>query len=989
MKRDFYLGMAIGLGVLSFSSPVMAQVSSDGTLPTPTLVPSSVNGRDFLINNGTRSGNNLFHSFSQFSIPTNGSAIFNNATDVQTIFSRITGPQVSNIDGILKTQGSASLFLMNPNGIIFGPNAQLQLGGSFLGTTANSIKFANGIEFNTVNTTPALLSVNLPIGLQMGNNPGSIQLQGAKLQAPDAKTLGFIGGDITQTGGELRVNGGNGRIELAAIGENNTVGLTRIADAWAVDTSTVQNFRDLQVLNKGMIISKGEGSASITAVGRNLTVQDESSVQSYNEGSSNGGGITFKGSSAILVQNKTDIRTDVDGSGNAGDLRISAPSIKLNNSGSIVSVAWSGTGNGGNIFVTGKDVLAQIEPAFLAANGPDNTSGFVTVTFDQGQSGNINVTADNLTFSNKGGIGNVSIGAGNSGTTTLISKNLRVDSESGLGSTAVGTGAGGDVNIITDSFFMDGSSGFATGSYADDGGNAGNIKVTARSIIARDDSGFSSDTTGIGKAGNISLNADYIELSDTQINSRTQGKGNAGTIEVTAQILKILNGGQLNVSTKDLGNAGSITVNAKEVELSGEYTNGTLANKNTGIISSVLRNPDKPNVQTGNGGNIILNSESLMIRDGAFITASTSAGQGSGGNIELSTDRLNLLNGGQIMNITRSAGNAGSIIITARDQFKISGQDPLYIARQAAYIPNQQFSDVEYNLGPSSGIYASTTPLSTGSGGSLQIIGKTVQLQDQARVSVSSQGTGGAGNLKLNADRLMLDRQSNLQAESVAGNQGNIMLSLSEALILRRGSTITTTATGKASGGNIFIQSPALVGFENSDIVANALRGRGGNIKITTQSVFGLQYRTALTAENDITASSEFGINGNVQVNTIGINPTNALNALPVDVVDSSRQIADRCGVAKNSSFVATGRGGIPQTPTKTQKTDRTWNDLRFNSLQASALVNPIVENQSQSIIEASAFSVDRSGEISLISPKTADPQPTATCGIGGSIGAL
>ena len=94
----------------------------------------NLNGTAFKINNGIRSVNNLFHSFSQFSVPTNGSAIFNNVTDVQNIFSRVTGSQLSNIDGILKTQGGANLFLMNPNGIVFGPNARLELGGSLLGT---------------------------------------------------------------------------------------------------------------------------------------------------------------------------------------------------------------------------------------------------------------------------------------------------------------------------------------------------------------------------------------------------------------------------------------------------------------------------------------------------------------------------------------------------------------------------------------------------------------------------------------------------------------------------------------------------------------------------------------------------------------------------------------------------------------------------------------------------------------------------------------
>ena len=127
MKRILIGAVAALASAISIGDRVIAQVVPDNTVGTTV----NLNGTAFEINNGIRSGNNLFHSFSQFSVPTNGSAIFNNVTDVQNILNRVTGSQLSNIDGILKTQGG--LFLMNPNGIVFGPNARLELGGSFLG----------------------------------------------------------------------------------------------------------------------------------------------------------------------------------------------------------------------------------------------------------------------------------------------------------------------------------------------------------------------------------------------------------------------------------------------------------------------------------------------------------------------------------------------------------------------------------------------------------------------------------------------------------------------------------------------------------------------------------------------------------------------------------------------------------------------------------------------------------------------------------------
>ena len=163
------------LGLLR-SETAQAQVSADGTLSTTV---TSADQRNFVIENGDRAGGNLFHSFREFSIPTGGSAYFNNAATVQNIFARITGGNVSNIDGLIRANGAANLFLLNPSGILFGSNARLDVGGSFIGTTASTIKFADGAGFSATNPTgTTLLTISTPIGLQMGNSPGTITVQG-------------------------------------------------------------------------------------------------------------------------------------------------------------------------------------------------------------------------------------------------------------------------------------------------------------------------------------------------------------------------------------------------------------------------------------------------------------------------------------------------------------------------------------------------------------------------------------------------------------------------------------------------------------------------------------------------------------------------------------------------------------------------------------------------------------------------------------------
>ena len=168
---------------------VQAQIISDGTLPTPTKVTTQ-NSLDFIITNGSQVGNNLFHSFREFSIPTEGSAFFDNALDIQNIISRVTGGSISDIDGFIKTNGSTNLFLLNPNGIIFGSNASLNINGSFLTTTANSLLFEDGNQFSaTADQTTPLLTVSIPSGLQLGNSTQPIYIQESNLQVATGREL--------------------------------------------------------------------------------------------------------------------------------------------------------------------------------------------------------------------------------------------------------------------------------------------------------------------------------------------------------------------------------------------------------------------------------------------------------------------------------------------------------------------------------------------------------------------------------------------------------------------------------------------------------------------------------------------------------------------------------------------------------------------------------------------------------------------------------
>ena len=195
LTRRLLVAGSVSLCCLVSTSPARAQITSDGTLSTTV---NSSNGRDFTINDGDRAGGNLFHSFGEFSVPTGGSAFFNNSATIENIISRVTGGSISSIDGLIRANGIANLFLLNPAGIIFGHNASLQIGGSFLASTADSLLFADGTEFSANPAAPPLLTINAPIGLNFrSNQPGVIANRGNLA----------VGQDLTLSAGNLDLEG--------------------------------------------------------------------------------------------------------------------------------------------------------------------------------------------------------------------------------------------------------------------------------------------------------------------------------------------------------------------------------------------------------------------------------------------------------------------------------------------------------------------------------------------------------------------------------------------------------------------------------------------------------------------------------------------------------------------------------------------------------------------------------------------------------------
>ena len=499
--------------LLASISTAAEEITADGT--TSTKVTSS-DGKNFDIDEGNRAGNNLFHSFQNFSVPTGGSASFNNAVDIENIFSRVTGSKISNIDGLIRANGSANLFLINPAGIILGQNARLDIGGSFLGSTADSILFPKG-KFSVLDLdNPPLLTVDVPIGLGIRDNPAPITNQSVAndlgLQVNTGQTLALIGGEITFDGGKITAP--DSKIELGGLLATGTI---TIGDNFNFSFPEGIERADVTLTNAAEInVRVREG-----ATGTGGSVEIVTATLSLNKGNQEFG---------------TQIVTDTNGNGNAGNVTIDATNIVIDGSESGIrsAVQSDGIGNAGDIKIT-TDSISLANDAFL-----NNT------TEGRGDAGQIEINANSVSLS--GG------------------SELRSDTE--------GQGNGGQIIInATDSISLDGvgsggnSSAIFARSLGEVEGSGGNINITTDSLLVTNQAEVNVSSSSRGSGGNIEVEANSIELDRGTIEAETIF-GEGGNITLSkADTLLLRNNSAITTNATELATGGNITINSNGIAL--------------------------------------------------------------------------------------------------------------------------------------------------------------------------------------------------------------------------------------------------------------------------------------------------------------------------------------------------------------------------------------------------------------------------------------
>ncbi|MGL6343874.1 MAG: filamentous hemagglutinin N-terminal domain-containing protein, partial [Waterburya sp.] len=341
--------------LITHNTVIAQPITSDGTLPQSTEVTPTDTGVE--INGGTVKGGNLFHSFGDFSVPAGSEAHFNNSTDVVNILNRVTGGNISQIDGLIRANGGANLFLINPAGIIFGEGARLDIGGSFFGTTADSLLFDNGGEFSATDPqAKPILTINAPIGLNLRDNPQPISNQstanGVGLEVQPGKNITLVGGELNFNGGILTAPGG--RIELGGLSTPGKIGISSDGSLTFPDSISRA---DVTFTNGAEVNVASDGGGFINVNADNLTLSQESQFLAgiaENNGTSNAqaGDITLNATSAIALKESSSISNQVNlnSIGNAGNIEISSNTLNLADS-SFISSSTFGEGDGGDITI--------------------------------------------------------------------------------------------------------------------------------------------------------------------------------------------------------------------------------------------------------------------------------------------------------------------------------------------------------------------------------------------------------------------------------------------------------------------------------------------------------------------------------------------------------------------------------------------------------------------------------------------------------------
>lgn len=1011
--------------------PASAEITLDGSLgPAQSLTGPGyiIEAEDGKLVNQT----NLFHSFGIFNLDSNESATFNGPDTVNNIIGRITGGTLSSIDGLISsTIPDANLFLLNPAGFLFGPNASLDVSGSFHASTADYLRLGEDGLFYADPEQNSILTVASPVAFGfLDGNPADISIQESTLEVTEGKTLSLVGGNINVTGNEnswknLLIAPG-GKINLAAV---SSAGEVIINTPDATPDLTMSGFEELGqiTISSSGVQTGGNGGGTIDIRGGRLLIDDSSLYASATGPANNeetGSGIDIQITTDVVLNNHSQIGTNIFSgvSDDSGGVRIAADRLELTNYSEIQSVAYgassnypASSGNGGDIRLTTNSILLGDSSMIRTGTGGYGNGGdiivntgtlevkdrgvfFSPVFGGTGMGGNIEISAEHIVMTNDKYPGQVTginartyypgTGKGSDitiDTTTLemnpgteissgtwylgqggdirvnvadqaclegtreqtpggepiytgiftntfwsadgghlefSAANLNMTDEAGFQVSTFSTGNAGTATIVTDTLRLTDGAYIATNGYFGTGGNSGNMELISNDIyISGPESSndpFGADFTGIstasssqgGLGGDIHILTGNLTLTNRgSITAISWGPDPSGDIKIDADDLQVLNGSNINAGAFGSGNGGSVDIKAESVLISGVHPEVFIENitgENTlspsAICSQALQNG-------GNGGMVIIEADELKLLDGGRVTTETS-GVGNAGDIQVEAEKV-LISGinTELQNFMAEAGGnpkyAAALIY--------SGTNDSLLGDQAT----GNGGDIEFIAGSlemrDRGLISSET-ITPGTAGNISISTQNIEMLSNSSISAESLWEGNAGNIALTAaDSMRMDHAAITTEAGTEADGGNIDISVTNLLSLYF-SEITSSVGGgpETTGGNITID-PIFVVLNNSQIVANAYEGSGGNINIVAE--------TFLADSNSmIDASSQLGVSGTVNIQAPITSISGLVSPLSTEFVNASQLLRGQClarirADSGYSSFLVSGRDGLPIAP--------------------------------------------------------------------------
>lgn len=562
------------------ASSIQAQIVPDTTLPKNSNV--TLENNTSVITGGTVAGSNLFHSFEQFALPTGSTAYFNNVSEIQNIVGRVTGSSISNIDGLIQANGTANLFLLNPNGIILGPNASLNIGGSFLASTASSLRFSDGTQFSaTAPQNTPLLTVSVPIGLQFGSTAGSsnrppvINSSGADLQVQPGRTLALIGGDLRLDGTTLQAP--DGRIELGGLSGAGLVGLNVDSSSLSLSFPNDLARADVSLTNGALVDASGEFGGDIQVQGRRITLTDGSQIVIETLGSETAGALTINASESVELTEESGLLTGAtDAAGAGSNLTITTEQLSVQDSAISTNTVLQdqshmpiiGRGEAGNLVVIATELVELIG---TSADG-QVPSGLFTQAIGENDAGDLTIATGQLIVQDGAQVEASALGEGSGGTITvtasesveLIGTSADGQLPSSLSTQAEGSGDAGDLTITTGQLIIRDKAQVAVSS--EGSGDAGNIKVEANSIQLDNQAALTAQSR-VAEGGNITLQTQNLLLlrDNSLISTKAGGTGSDGNITIDTNVILAVPSENSDIVATTEGEGGNVQIRAKGI----------------------------------------------------------------------------------------------------------------------------------------------------------------------------------------------------------------------------------------------------------------------------------------------------------------------------------------------------------------------------------------------------------------------------------------